>query len=73
MPVHAEAFGKLVLDDEPDAVPFIDLNRRPRHAAVEAPRVDDASRDELSTHMFDGDVEHLHAIVETPRHVRDIG
>ena len=40
--MHREAFRQAVLDDQPDAIAFVHLNRRAGHAAVEAPRVDDA-------------------------------
>ena len=37
MPVRREDFGQVVLDDEADPVPLVHLDRRARHAPVEAP------------------------------------
>ena len=44
MPVHRERLGQLVVDVQADAIAFVDLDRRARNAAVEAPAVDDATR-----------------------------
>src|SRR5688572_7239274 len=67
--MHAEAFRQTVLDDESDSVTLDDLDRRPRDAAVESPRVDDAAWNELCANVFHGDVEDLDTVLHVPRHL----
>ena len=43
MPVHRGRFRQLIVEDHANMVPLIDLNRRPRRAAVEAPEIDASS------------------------------
>ena len=42
VPVHGGDLGQAVFDDEARPFPLADLDRRPRHAAVESPGVDGA-------------------------------
>ncbi len=73
MPVHRRRFRQSVHDVQSDAIALVDLNRRPRHAAVESPRVDRAARQELGPYVADFDVEDLESALEPPGQIRKVG
>ena len=54
-------------------VAFLDLDSRTGDAAVEPPAIHDATGNQFCADVLHADVEHLDAVLETPRHVRDIG
>ena len=70
--MHRVRLGKLILDNQPYMITFVDLNGGARDAAVEPPRIDDAAGDEFCTDVSNRDVEHLDPVLEAPGHVRNV-
>jgi hypothetical protein len=71
--VHREGLWQAVLNVEAHAFAFGDLNRRAGDAAVEPPAVHGATWNQFGAHVLDANVEHLHPVLEPPRHVRHVG
>src|ERR1700722_19576509 len=73
MPVHRCRLGKVVVDDDANAIALIHLNRWTRSAAVKAPEVNYTSRNNLLFHWLGDGMEFLYAPVHAPRKLRNIG
>ncbi len=73
VPVNRSQFRQPVLEDHAHMVALIDLNRRSRSAAIEAPGVNRLERADLLFHHLGGQVKDLRVPVHRVGHISDVG
>ena len=72
MPVHGSCFGKVVIDNDANAITPGNLNGWPRSAAVVTPEINDSARDNFLLHRLGDEMEFLYIPIHAPRQVGDI-
>src|SRR5581483_2563609 len=73
VPVHRGRFGKMVVDDDPNPITLVHLNRRAWSAAVVSPKVNDPARKDLLFHRFGNEMKFFYVSVHAPRKLRNVG
>src|SRR5258708_7424148 len=65
VPVHRRRFGKVIVDDDPDAITLVHLNRGAWCAAVIAPEVNDPARKYFLLNRLGDEMEFLYVSVHS--------
>ncbi len=72
MPVYARGFRQMVFEDDADAIPLVCLNRWSRGASVEAPEIENPSRNDRLLYRLGNQAKDLDAVVHRKRQVGDV-
>src|SRR5215831_13428095 len=72
MPVHRGRLRQMILQNDPNAVTLVDLNRWPRSASIKSPENQCFIRCNLLFHGFGNEVEDFYAVVQNERQVWNI-
>jgi hypothetical protein len=72
VPMNGGRLWQMVVEDNPNPIPLVDLDRRARSAAVVPPKVNDSAWKNLLFHRLSDQVEDLHSAIHLERQVGHI-